>query len=234
MFDRFTDDAKNACKKARQEAERLRHDHSSCAHMVLALFRDPDPQVATLCEQLEIDRQAIIDSIEARMVPGPVRQTHVQLPFAAEAKSAFEATFCTASNLGDSWIRPFHLLLGLLDNGNGEEAEALSRLGVDPDQIVDAIFSVVTPNSPEVKFLREKLLFWVKAVETKGSYRHEVLEDSGQSLIILLIATDARWLLEVRGSDFARLQVFDLKRTTEGEGVWSELDELFGGIPDSE
>lgn len=93
MFDRFTYAAKDTCKKARQEAMRLRHDHISCAHMVLALCRDPDPQVAAVCEQLDLDRQTIIDSIEARMTPGPVRPIHVQLPFTAKAKSAFEATF---------------------------------------------------------------------------------------------------------------------------------------------
>jgi len=69
------------------------------------------------------------DELEAMRLPGGTSSAH--LPFSPAAKKALELALREALRLGDGWIGPEHLTLGLIRSGDGAAAVLLDRLGVD-------------------------------------------------------------------------------------------------------
>jgi len=76
------------------------------------------------------DRSALPrDEVAAMRLPGGSSTGH--LPFSPAAKKALELSLREAMRLGDGWIGPEHLTLGLIRSGDGAAAVVLDRLGVD-------------------------------------------------------------------------------------------------------
>jgi ATP-dependent Clp protease ATP-binding subunit ClpC len=59
----------------------------------------------------------------------------VEIPFTPRAKRVLELSRGQAQELGHKYIGTEHLLLGLIQEGDGVAARALENLGVDPAKV---------------------------------------------------------------------------------------------------
>jgi heme-degrading monooxygenase HmoA len=128
MFDRFSEPARRALFYARYEVTQLGGTTIEPEHLVLGVLQDVsvlgqfarDPgAVGRLRAQLET----------ACRGSGSV-STSVEMPFSDAAKAALERAAIEADDLGNRWIRPEHILLGVIVKTSGAATRALHEAGV--------------------------------------------------------------------------------------------------------
>ena len=140
MFDRFTDHAKRAMNLARQEAQRLGHEHLGTEHILLALAREGSGVAADVLQKMGHDLGGIRINVERSVETVKDTSWEEMKPFTFGAKSALEFSIEEARNLGHNWIGTEHLLLGLIKVGHDVAAKILLDLGI---QLVDAREQVI-------------------------------------------------------------------------------------------
>jgi len=134
MFKEFTQGARAAVLQAQTEARARSDEHVGGEHLLLGVLRDGTGVAVDLLGGAgvtpERGRQAVdelygpppaVPSGEAAAAPTPK-------PLDDAAKAALVAS---ASAAGDGPIGTEHVLLGLLDDGDGRAVEVLQHLGVD-------------------------------------------------------------------------------------------------------
>ncbi len=133
MFERFTDAARDTIVFAQEEARARNHDYIGTEHLLLALVREREGSAAAVLAGLEIDGAAVREQIDAAVGPGK-RAPSGHIPFTCHAKRALELALREALELGDNFIGSQHLLLGLIQEGEGVAGKLLAGLGADLEQ----------------------------------------------------------------------------------------------------
>jgi ATP-dependent Clp protease ATP-binding subunit ClpA len=167
MFERFSDEARQAVALAQEEAVELRHGWIGTEHLLLGVLR-ADGEGARLLKGFGVELAPVREDVLAIIGPGEddidrdalatlgidldvVRERversfgrgalsrrggcgrgilGAQVPFTPRAKKALELTLREAISLGQRDLRPEHLVLGLLREGDGVAAQLLTERGV--------------------------------------------------------------------------------------------------------
>lgn len=119
---------------AQAEARELRHDFIGTEHLLLGICRGPDTDAAAILREAGVDAELVRARVVAR-VPAGSEAAHGQIPFTPRAKKALELALRECIGHGNERVRPEHLLLGLLREGEGVAAGVLNELGADLDAV---------------------------------------------------------------------------------------------------
>lgn len=135
MFERFTDGARRSVVMAQDEARRLDHNYIGTEHVLLALLREEDSAAAQALADVGLTLE-----VARRRVEGVVSRGHApprsRIPFTPHAKKALECSLRASLELGDRHIDTAHLLLGLLNCGEGMAARLVAdAAGGDVDVV---------------------------------------------------------------------------------------------------
>ena len=131
MHARFDRDTRRIFQRARDEAMRLRHRGVGSEHLLLALLADRS--MTDLLYRLGMTQTDVRESVRARIVPGRWPGLDDVVPFAADASEALEATIEEADGFGHAWVRPGHLLIGILKEQDGIGGRVLESFGATVD-----------------------------------------------------------------------------------------------------
>lgn len=137
-FERFTEKAKNVLALAQEEAQRAHHNYIGTEHVLIGLLRVQDGLAARVLGELGIELEAVrqtIESVLGRTAFAGVRQIHPT----SRVKSVIEIAFREAMRMGHQYVGTEHLLLGILEEGNGIAAHALDQLGAPLAKVRPAI-----------------------------------------------------------------------------------------------
>ena len=130
-FSRFTEHARNVVMAAQHEARAAGNDTICPEHLVLGLLGEPDASAArAIVAQgvpLETVRQAALATLRAGHPPAD--QVPDLIPFDPQARKALELTFREALRMGSDEVGTEHILLALLELGDG--TGVLAGLGVE-------------------------------------------------------------------------------------------------------
>lgn len=125
-LDRFTKRARGALALAQEEALRLNHNYIGTEHLLLGLIGEEAGLAANVLKTLQIDfvelRQLVL-----RTVGRGERKPFGKPTLAPRAKQVIEYAVETARQLGHRYIGTEHLLLGLLQEGEGVGVRSLTR-----------------------------------------------------------------------------------------------------------
>jgi ATP-dependent Clp protease ATP-binding subunit ClpC len=129
---RFTDQMRQVVTHAKDEARQLGHDHVGTEHLLLGLLRTGDDGLASACLGLQgISLAAVCAQVEQTSSPGgSLLPQHLALT--PRAKTALDLALREALQLGHDYVGGEHLLLGLIQQGEGAAVQALVELGADP------------------------------------------------------------------------------------------------------
>jgi ClpA/ClpB-like protein len=145
-FGRFTPRARNVVVVAQNKAHEAGNNEIHTAHLLLALFAEPEGLAVKVLASQGVDAQAVAAAVT---LPPRVDDVPALIPFSPAAKKVLELTFRQALRLGHNYIGTEHILLALLEAE--EDDGALHGLGVDMDrtgsEIVSALESLITPGS---------------------------------------------------------------------------------------
>jgi len=131
MFDRFTDRARRVIILARKEADRFNHNYIGTEHLLLGLIRLGQGVAVNVLRGMGIDFETIRIEVEKTVGSGPETKVIGDIPLTARAKKVIELAVEEARNLNHTYIGTEHLLLGLLQEGEGVASKILRSLNVD-------------------------------------------------------------------------------------------------------
>ena len=151
MFERFTDRARRVVVLAQEESQRLSHNYIGSEHLLLGLLAEQEGVAARALESLNVTLTAAREQVEEIIGPGQQKPSG-HIPFTPRAKKILELSLREALTMGSEVIDTQHLLLGLIDEGDGVGAQILQRLGATAQAVREAVARLITaePEAAEV------------------------------------------------------------------------------------
>ncbi|MDT5064611.1 MAG: hypothetical protein QOK02_766 [Mycobacterium sp.] len=138
-FNRFTPRARNVVVESQNKAHAAHNQEIAPAHLLLALFADPDSVATRLLAGQGVDEAAA--AAVATLPPGG-DESPALIPFSGAARKVLELTFREALRLGHNYIGTEHILLALLEAEAGDGP--LHTLGVDKQRTEMEIVAVLS------------------------------------------------------------------------------------------
>jgi ATP-dependent Clp protease ATP-binding subunit ClpC len=129
MFERFTDNARQAIVDAQREARSLNHTWVGTEHLLLGVMH----QECGVVQLLEA-RGVELEGVRHQLEQGD-EQPQGHIPFTAGAKKALEQSLREALQLDHDYIGPEHLILGTLRVGDGRAVQALTGLQINVEEL---------------------------------------------------------------------------------------------------
>ncbi len=146
MLDRFTDRARKVMSMAKQEALDLHSNKVGTEHLLLALAKEDEGIAAEALRSLDISYDDIMDTLKEvqTTVPEPSEETEAaKLAFTPLVISVMERSFRVARENNQTYVSTEHLLIGIVEEGNGMAMDILMRLGVSSASIKKAIEKLI-------------------------------------------------------------------------------------------
>jgi ATP-dependent Clp protease ATP-binding subunit ClpA len=144
VYEPFTDSARKVLERADREAHRFNHEYVGTELVLLGLIEERGV-AASVLKDLGIDVRAIRDQIET--LPGPAMLTTGKLPFTPRVKAAIDYAIDDAARLNQS-VASEHLRLALLRAQKGVAGEILENLGLNLDDVRDAVLERIGRSAP--------------------------------------------------------------------------------------
>lgn len=126
-FERFDGDAKKALTLAQEEAARAHHNYIGTEHLLLGLVR-AEGSASSILARLGVREDAVREAIE-RALGGMQEIAIRQIVPTSRVKKVIELSFETARREASPRVTTDHLLVALLEEGEGLAAHVLRDLG---------------------------------------------------------------------------------------------------------
>ena len=133
VYGRYTDRARHVVVEAQKAAAEHASPEIDTVHIVLGLLTEPAALAAGAILAQGVQLDAVREAAEARL-PESVEPAPNVVPFSAAAKKTLELTMREGLRLGHNYIGTEHMLLALLEQGEGAGFEVLDGLGVKKDK----------------------------------------------------------------------------------------------------
>ncbi len=142
MFEHFTDKAIKAIMLAQTEARNLGQNLVGTEQILLGLIAEGTGIAAKVLTAQGITLQNARTEVE-KIIGRFSRFVPPELPFTPKVKGVFEQAFAEARQLGHKYVGPEHILLGLLNEGEGVAARVLENLSIDPAKVRTAVIKEI-------------------------------------------------------------------------------------------
>jgi ATP-dependent Clp protease ATP-binding subunit ClpC len=133
-FERFSDDAKQVLVSTQKEAEQARRNYIGTEHLLLGLLQ-VESEARRLLRQLGVDEERTRSTISSALVSDQRVPVDKIVP-TSRVKKVIELSFAAAQREQASHVTPQHLLIGLMEEGEGIAAHVLQDLGVTLEAIL--------------------------------------------------------------------------------------------------
>ena len=128
---------------AQLEARLLNHGFIGTEHILLGLIHEGDGLAAKVLERCGMTLPAVRGQVEEKVGVAGRTPTGSQ-PFTPRAKKVLELALREALHLSHNYIGTEHLLLGLIDEGEGVATQVLQSLGVDLEVLRADVFDFMS------------------------------------------------------------------------------------------
>jgi len=131
MYDRFSRESMEIIAIAQEEAEEWHHSYVGTEHLLLAFLKVPGSDVHRFLSSHNITYERVAAFLDEQKGRGDVRLSADDLEPTPRLKRVMKISFEEARRSGLNTIRPEHLLMGMLREGDGTGATILQQLGAD-------------------------------------------------------------------------------------------------------
>jgi len=132
-MERFTQRARRVLSLAHQEAERMRQDYIGTEHLLLGMMKEEGGVAGRVLRELGLDATRMEEVIIR--ITGLGQTTSAKLDLSPGVQRALENAVEEARKMGHHYIGTEHLLLGLVQLGEGVALDVLRKMGVSAEQI---------------------------------------------------------------------------------------------------
>lgn len=131
MYDRFSRESMEVIAISQEEAEEWRHSYVGTEHLLLAFLRMKGSDVHRFLTTHGATYPKVASLLEGEKGRGEVKLSADDLEPTPRLKHVMKISFEEARRAGLNTIRPEHLLMGMLRDGEGTGAAILLHLGID-------------------------------------------------------------------------------------------------------
>ncbi len=131
MYDRFSRESMEIIAVSQEEAEAWRHSYVGTEHLLLAFLKMTGSDVYRFLSTHTVTYERVASLLEEEKGRGDVRLSADDLEPTPRLKRVMKISFEEARRSGVNTIRPEHLLMGMLREGEGTGATLLQQLGID-------------------------------------------------------------------------------------------------------
>ncbi|HNB51555.1 MAG TPA: ATP-dependent Clp protease ATP-binding subunit [Anaerolineales bacterium] len=131
--DRLTQRARRVLSLAHEEAERMRHNYIGTEHLLLGLIREEGGVAGRVLRELGLETRRVQEMVQRLTGTGQYRGGKIDL--SPGTQQVLEFAFEEAKRMGHHYIGTEHILLGLVNYGEGIALNVLQKLGVTAEQI---------------------------------------------------------------------------------------------------
>src|ERR1700730_17464555 len=136
-FERFSDEAKKLLTMAQAEAERAHHSYIGTEHLLVAICETESAARRSLL-RLGVDTENVRRGVE-QVLGRNERSIIQQITPTSRVKKVIELSFEAAKVDGSPEVRPGHMLIALLEEGEGIAAHVLQDCGVTVAKVIDQL-----------------------------------------------------------------------------------------------
>jgi tetratricopeptide (TPR) repeat protein len=140
QWELYTERARLVVALAQDRARELNHDRIGTLHLLLGLSDEEKGYAAQVLKSFPISSDQLRDQAIQRIRPTTATLTG-RIPFSERVEIALEFAVRESKRLGQPYVGTEHLLLALIDDTNGDAAEALLTLGADTHQLRTRLLS---------------------------------------------------------------------------------------------
>lgn len=140
MFERLTEQAREAMRLTVDEVGRFKHEHVDPAHLLVGLLREGEGVAARTLAASGVTLEAARERLGAILGHG---EGDVGGTFTVRSKKVLDLALGAARRLGDARVDTQHLLLALASEPGGAAAEILADLGVGQRELRAKVFSLM-------------------------------------------------------------------------------------------
>ncbi|MCA9951880.1 MAG: ATP-dependent Clp protease ATP-binding subunit, partial [Anaerolineales bacterium] len=142
-FDRFTERAQDAAARAYEIVQRYNHTQVDTEHLFLAMLEQNDGAVPQILEQLNVDINAMKDSLDKELQASPKVSVYGggvgQIFYTPRIRTVLELAQREANRLKDEFISTEHIFLAILGERNTASSRILQEYGITRERLTDAI-----------------------------------------------------------------------------------------------
>jgi len=153
-MERFTQRARRVLSIAHQEAERMRHNYIGTEHLLLGLMLEEGGVAARVLQELGLEVERVQEIIER--LTGIGQSSTIRPELSPGMQKVLELALEQARKLGHHYIGVEHLLLGLVEYNEGVAVDALSKMGVTPEQIRRQTQRILKENRAQSRTSRQR------------------------------------------------------------------------------
>jgi ATP-dependent Clp protease ATP-binding subunit ClpC len=139
MFEMFTDRSRRVILHSREEAEKLLQPFIDTEHILLGLLKEKAGTITEIFVKRGINVSLLVKEIKNLSEGKQNLLIKGSLPFGPLARRVLEFAMEECRFLGNKYVQPEHLLLGLLREERGKAFAILKRLGFDLNEMRDEI-----------------------------------------------------------------------------------------------
>jgi ATP-dependent Clp protease ATP-binding subunit ClpC len=132
-MERFTQRARRVLSLAHQEAERMHQNYIGTEHLLLGMMKEEGGVAGRVLRELGLDAVRMEEVIIR--ITGMGQATTAKLDLSPGVQRALENAVEEAHKMGHHYIGTEHLLLGLVQLGEGVALDVLRKMGVSAEQI---------------------------------------------------------------------------------------------------
>lgn len=152
MFEKFTEKAIDAVKKAQIYAIENNHEKIYPEHLLLALLNDTNSIIVKTFSIYKIEIEELKKEIESLLNKRAVVKPVEFVSFSESSKDIFIRTLEIAKILGNSYVKSEHLFLAIWDYPQLEVTDVLQDKGIDINKMKTMLYNVLSANkSKKVK-----------------------------------------------------------------------------------
>lgn len=128
MLENFSEQALKAVMYAQEEARQQRSSLVEPDHVLLGLLRDPETLVSELLRSKQIEPQSVRNMISR---DPQARKAPLEVIYSDAVQTLFRLAENEARSFGMKKVDTDHLLLGLVETGEGQTPEVLKQVGLN-------------------------------------------------------------------------------------------------------
>ncbi len=177
MFEHFNDKAIKVVILSQEEARRVGQNVVGSEQILLGLLAEKSSLAATILLEMGIDldrTRKIIDGITGK----GSGFSPANIPFTPKVKIIFESAFREARQLGNNFISPEHILLGITNDSESLGAKVLRQQNIDLDRLRTAIIK----NLAEKETVTASMGGEGRDFRAERRNKNSILEDFGRDL----------------------------------------------------
>lgn len=133
-FDKFSERSRKALSLAQEEAQRFQHNYIGTEHLLLGLLHDTKGNAAKVLNNLGVELDKVRSAVEFIIGRGD-RIVLGETGFTPRSKTVLGLASDAAYSFKSDTIKPEHLLIGLVYEGEGIACGVLESLGVTVDKV---------------------------------------------------------------------------------------------------